>query len=278
MYYDGVNTDDAYLLWKLDNWNNPTYTGIDLSGVFDATSNNGFPLSVQQITPISDGSKLFVVTTQGAFTCDVSSPLTSGSIDDIWQTSDYNSSIILLNGGNEASDGSLYAMGGFWDLGVNYELINGVQTIWQLNPGGGVPVEVSSLPSPHNDFSNGQYSSDSDFASMLGLYSWGDTIMSVKTQSSPYAQNGGTILTMNNSWSLMGAPVDNSYDYLVPIGVLPDNRFYIVNEENPSGSSVNKGIFRMDSPSGAASAVKTFLTNPSGGNKSMFYSSGISGV
>ncbi|MBF9018322.1 MULTISPECIES: hypothetical protein [unclassified Oceanispirochaeta] len=248
------------LIIKLDGFSSTVvdYVEVAPSTVFPSYS---FPYTVQQLYPIENGAKILATTTNGAFTFSTATM----DIVDTWISKDLPNSITILNGGYEAADGTLYVMGEDSDV---YGAINNIQRILRLNSDGSMTT-VSSLPSPYNDFSSSGLTSGSGFASMIGLYPWtGETVLSVKTQSTPYSDLGGVIVTMKN-WSLDSDPVDNSYNYLVPIGILPNNKFYIVNET--TSSIIDKTMLRMNSPSDLTPDIKAFMSNPSGANQSMFY-------
>ena len=246
---------------------------LALSSVFtDFNSDDKF--SVQQMSLIEDGDKLLVITTKGAITVDTSTM----SISDTWDLYDSStSSITILNGGFEADDGTLYVMGGDYDSSGP---VDGAQKIFSLGSSG--LTSVSSLPSSYSGFSDfynyaSSYSTFQclGFDSMLGLFPWGDNIMSVKTQDSQGSVSGGTVLSLTNSWGLDDS-VDNSYNYLVPIGILPDNRFYIVNESVDDYGT--KDLLRMDSPSDSTPDSAEFLSSTYYGYQTMLYYFNPSGM
>ena len=162
----------------------------------------------------------------------------------------------------------LYVLGEKFDV---YGAVEGTQKIYQLNSSQDL-TSINSLPATLNNF-DGYPSSGSgiqggtNYSSIIGLYPWtGGAMMTVKTQSG-YTDTGGSIIQMK-SWSIVGSPdTDPAYHYLVPLGILPNNKFYIVNES----ISVAKSVLRMDSPDDTDPDLKVFMSNPSSQNQSMPY-------
>ena len=259
-----VSDDVDISLIRLDGFNDSSPVISSLSGTAMATY--GYEYSVQQMFPIKNGLEIVAVSTVGAFSFNAETL----AITETWVSQTPTMNIALMNGGYEDSDGSIYVMGDYYSFELP-STVNGVQRRWRLDSGTPNPVDVGALPSPYNNFDY-SYSSnfkDSDYASMYGLFPWTDgTVMSVIGQSATGTETGGTILTLKD-WGLQGSPVDNGYDYLIPVGILPDNKFYIVNDS--SSSSKDKKVLRMDNPSDGTPDERTFLIDPSSGYRSMFY-------
>jgi len=261
---DGSSTSGKLII-KLDGFSNKVLNTIDLGTEFSDIYNSGYPFSVQQMYPVDGGSKILVTTTLGAFTFDPSKM----AIVDRWVSPNFPSTNILLNGGYESSDGSLYVMGEEVNASSGTP-VNGVQKIYKLTAGGSMTFS-NNLPDTYNVLNNSDFSGGSYFNSMIGLFPWSNgSVLSVKTQTtSSYSFGGGGVIVPLKNWNLLGSPLNNSYDYLVPVGVLPDNKFYIVNETISSGGK--KKILRMSSPTDTSTESYIFMTNPSTMNTSMFY-------
>ncbi|MDC7234166.1 MAG: hypothetical protein PQJ58_13105 [Spirochaetales bacterium] len=250
-------------LYKLDGFSTTVLDSLDVSSLPYYPSYN---YSVQQMMLIENGSKLLVVGTPGAYTVSTS---TFTMIDNWYDVDTTNNTIFVFNGAMEDSDGTLYAMGAEYDY-LNDTPVDGTQKIVKLNSDGSIS-NTDTLPSSYNGFPDRTYTSGGrQLAAMIGLFSWEDRVISVLTQDTNFLEVGGQIIKMDN-WDLSGSPISDSsnFNYFNPVGILPDNRFYIVNET--TDSSLDQEVLRMNSANDSSVESKTFLTDPSGYAPMQYY-------
>ena len=166
----------------------------------------------------------------------------------------------VVNGVYEDSDGDLYALG---TDRSNSPTADSLQ-IYQLNSDGSISQEAELAS--YNDFNShvGEITSANYFYYLLGLYPVDGNIISIQflDQVSGYGQihffNGS-----GSSWSLDGSSIHSDgttdFSYLVPIGILPDNKFYCF--EDTITDTNKKTVIRVDDPDSKSISVFDVFSN-----------------
>jgi len=279
--YMNSSQSNVYGLFKMNGWNvdpngnisdplwtmgNVTFKSIP-SDLFDSNLTYQYRYSVQQMFMPPEGSKILATTSNGAFTFD---PDTL-DIDKVWSTGSLSSSILTLTGGYEDSNGNLIASGAVSSTDSDVYI-----NLWNL--GSGSYTSRGSILGTSNRYdlsttdnggtnTNGGYSINSNsFGTLLGIYPWKGSVMTVLTKNNFYTTSGPVLYAM--SWNSSGTSLSSynsvsdvvNYEYFVPVGVLPNNKFYLVNDRQYGG----KDVLRMDDPNDSTLSIKAFLTNGSG--------------
>ena len=222
-------------------------------------------VSTQQMTVLNDGN-LLVATSMGSYIVDISNL----SITHYWETdSPY---AFVGNGGCQDSNGNIFILGVDRVNGTAADQI--LQKIWTVGTASSTDWTLESdLPSTYSDFCalDTTISSISSFTYLRGLYLWRDVVVSTRVHSGLYS--GGSIIFLDPStWNSTGTPVENkpeggTLDVIRPIGLLPDNKFYFI-EDVTSGKD---RIIRMDDPSDTDLEIFDFYSNPSGGIQDYYF-------
>ena len=267
---------DSYPNYKhgifiFDSWSDTTPTLINITDAITVAPYGTAIFGVPQMTVLDNGN-LLVATSYGTVLCDV----TAASVSSVWDTD--NDFAFVSSGVYEAADGTLYA------LGVDRSTLTGdpdVQSIWRLDAGGGLPTQVATIPAAYDDFITRQagltdvYLYSSTFQYSLGLYEWNSGIVTLDVQDNTGSQTGGSIVLLNavgSAWTLNGSPITQSpdsdpLDYIIPIGILPDNKFYFIEE-----FAYDKNyLIRMDDPGTSPTEAYEYLSDGSGELQYYYY-------
>lgn len=224
-----------HTLWIWDRWmdTTPEIHILDstifpyLDGVSPFTT-----YSVQQIDFSPDGSLLYLATSLGVIALNTA----DYSVSQVWpgdvvlEPELTLNSIFSANGVYVAGDGTVYALAGE-SLGDDR---NYAQKIWTLNGDGTYTEFTGSLAGlgGDNSYNLAEASGPIDTTNMgflWGLYGWEGKAVTVLPQ---FGLGDSTIFTLDQTtWDddPGTGPVNPSYptnSFLVPVGILPDNRFY----------------------------------------------------
>ena len=225
--------------------------------------------SIQQLLVLKNGN-LLVATAECAFIYDTKNKTSTT----VWEGSNSGDSYpFIVNGVYESDDGSLFALG--TDHSSNTA---SSQRIYKLNSNG--TISESNSLSGYNEFADygtAIYQS-SFYYYLLGLFSVGSKMVSVQYRDSanPYGQ----IVFYDDSgstWPTDGSPIrdtgsTNSSSYIVPVGVLPDNRFYCIEETYVETDT--KKLLRLNDANTKSISVFDIYTNGSGAknqNNTLYY-------
>ena len=254
-----------YSLIELNGWDSttPNFTSHTITNPF-LNSMYSDEISVQEMLLMDDGN-LLIATSYGAFIFDT----TTNTITDKWENP--GDKAFVINGAYQTSDGSIYV------LGVDRNgLTPAEQKIYQLMDDNLKP-EIASLPS-YNGFIASDATGDLNsgtYIYLLGAQQWGSKIVSVIPQLTTYSGTEGSIVIFDPSgstWSQSGTPINEEstsdpFEYLVPIGILPDNKFYFLEKDTnyPESSS----IFSLENSDNPVLNLFETFSNPSSSTNSI---------
>lgn len=269
MDYDASGVASAILCF--DGWSDTTPDMIDVTSAIQVTQSSSFfgLQSVPQMTLLSDGA-IIVATSNGVFKVDT----VSNTISTVWETESIYT--FVVNGVFESSDSNIYALG--------IDRLNDDNTdrqkIWLLNSDGSM-THSADLPAAYNafpavDLASGVSINASNYSYLMGLYWWNSRVVTLKTMNASHT--GGEIVFLDGSgsdWGLDGSPINQGpssvdLDYIIPLGILPDNKFYFVEEQPPIENP--NWIIRIDDPLSNPTESYDFLYDGSGGEFQYYYS------
>lgn len=252
-------------IFEFDSWTDITPSFIDVTDTLSEINYSTELYAVPQMLVLDDGD-LLVTTSYGAFRCDVAGNV----ISDIWEADRMSVSDFpfVSNGVYQGIDGTLFV------LGVDRSTLTGDpdrQKIWQL-AAGGTKTEIASIPDVYDDFPTRQagFTDVSLFANTyeyaLGLYEWNSGVVTLDVMDG--SQTGGEIVFLTpsgSSWNLNGTPISQSpdsdpLDYVIPVGVLPDNKFYFIEEF----AFDRNYLIRLDDPDTDPTEAYEYLLDGSG--------------
>ncbi|OQY32743.1 MAG: hypothetical protein B6241_09985, partial [Spirochaetaceae bacterium 4572_59] len=252
-------SEDLERIFLMNDWDGAVEV-FDISSTAFSSNGHNDSYSVQQIIQLADGN-LLLAATFGVILFDTS----LGSVTQVWENS--GDLGLIANGIFQDDDGSYYF------LGTDREETNpdfNKQNIMRL--GSSSYSDQASLPISYEGFfeRDDGFSSSDNYAYLTGLYEWGSKMVSVHTQEVAGSLLGGEVVLLDASgalWSVSGPPVDQDISgtdlqYLVPIGVLPDNKFYFI-EEHVTDLEDRKIYALSDPENPSISTGFVFFTNPS---------------
>ena len=268
----GVLANYYSALLVYDGWTDSSPDLIDVTDVFTLTGiqSPSSAYSIPQMAVMSNGNVL-VAATYGTFQCDV----VSGSIVRVWETlSEFG---FVSNGVVERSDGTIQVLGVDRSILPSGDTANTV-AVWQLLSDGSFS-EVASIPAGYDAFPDRQaglmdvYLYYYNYEYSLGLYEWNSQIVMADFVDS--LSTGGEIIILDGSgttWDVVGTPLSQSpdsdaLDYVIPLAVLPNNRFYFVEEV----SGGNNFLIEMDTPTSIPGAGDSYEYLLDGSGEVQYY-------
>ena len=255
-YADGTN--DHWKILILDGWDDATGQEVELFPDTIFTDYTYPDFSVQQMVVMEDGN-ILVLTTKGAFIFDT----TTLKATDVW---DNNSTYgFVCNGGYINSAGESIVLG--------LDRLNGTAAerqshrIWTLGADN-VKNLRSSLPAEYADFDPlDTFLITNAYYYLKSLFSWDSLVVSVNNKTT--SNSGGSVVFFDpETWNTSGSPVENkpeggTLDVVRAIGVLPNNKFYFI--EDLDGFGAYDRIMELDAPDDSSIEFYEFYNNPSGG-------------
>ncbi len=264
----------SYAMITMDGWDASDPTSIStVVNIGSVVSNSTYSgnLTVQQMLLLQNGNVL-VASTHGSFLYDTN----TDSVSTVWENPEGLS--FVVNGLFQDEGGDIFALAS--DRAGSYPES---QVIFQLNSNG--TWTESAMFASNSGFAltyiSDQYLDsifdETDYIYPYGLYSWETKILTIipQTVASSYSNGFIAIYTPSgNTWPESASPIDeesagDSFNFLKPVGILPDNKFYFIEEVDTS--NMTKKIFRLTDPDTLTLELYQAYSNGSGSYSPFLY-------